>query len=79
LVKDHEHRVKGGRGRWSGTAGAGDRALADRLGIAGGHPKPVSAERLAQRRPARIQLLRGRVNAAQPLGELEGAFGFGAG
>jgi hypothetical protein len=36
----------------------------------------VAGEGLAQRRPGRAQLLGGGVDAAQLLGELEGAFGF---
>jgi hypothetical protein len=37
----------------------------------------VATEGLAQRRPGGAQLGRGGVDAAELLGELEGAFGFG--
>jgi Transposase domain (DUF772) len=58
-----------------------EQALAGLLvafGVAGGHAEPVAAERLAQRRPGGPQLGRGGVDAAEPLGKLEGAFGFAA-
>jgi hypothetical protein len=40
--------------------------------------EPVAGEGFAQRRPGGTQLGRGGVDAAQLLGELEGAFGFGS-
>jgi hypothetical protein len=59
------------------VAGWPVRWLADGLGVAGGHAEPVAGEGLAQRRPGGAQLVGGGVDAAEPLGELEGAFGFG--
>jgi hypothetical protein len=38
----------------------------------------VAGERFAERRPSGAQLLNGGIDAAELLGELEGAFGFGA-
>jgi hypothetical protein len=57
------------------SAGGVDGALADRLGVAGRHPKAVTVEGFAQRRPGRAQLGCGRVHRAESLGELEGALG----
>ena len=78
-VERHEHRVKRRRSRRAGAfAGGGDGALADRLGVAGRHAQAVPGEGLAERRPSGPQLSRGGVDAAQPLGVLEGALGLGA-
>jgi hypothetical protein len=78
-VERDKHRVQGGRGRLAGApATRGGGALADGLGAAGRHAQAVADERLAQRRPGRTQFGRGSVDTAQPLGQLEGAFGFGA-
>jgi hypothetical protein len=77
-VEGHEHRVEGRGGGLAGAAaGGGDGALADGLGVAGGHAQPVSLKGLAQRWPAGAQLGRGGIHATQPLGELEGTFGLG--
>jgi hypothetical protein len=46
-------------------------------GLRAGTPSPWRG-RLAQRRPDGAQLGRGSVDAAQPLGQSEGAFGLGA-
>ena len=79
-VERHKHRVQGRRGGLAGApAGRGYGALADRLGVAGWHAEPVAGEGFAQRRPCSAELGRGGVDAAQLLGELEGALGFGAG
>jgi hypothetical protein len=59
------------------AAGRSHGALADGVGVAGGHAEPVAGEGLAQRRPAGAQLLGGGVDAAEVFGELEGAFGLG--
>jgi hypothetical protein len=59
-------------------AGGGGGALADGLGVAGGHAEAVATEGLAQRRPGGPQLGRGGIHAAELLGELEGAFGLAA-
>jgi hypothetical protein len=78
VVERHKHRVKARGGRpTAAVAGGLDGALADRLRVAGRHPKAVAGERLAQRRPGGTQLVRGGVDAAQPLRELEGALGLG--
>ena len=78
LVEGHEHRVEGRRGGLAGTLGGrGDGALADGLGVAGGHAQPMAGERLTQRRPGDPELGRGGVDAAEFLGQREGAFGFG--
>jgi hypothetical protein len=78
-VERHEHRVKRRRSRRAGAfAGGGDGALADGFGVAGRHAEAVAGEGLAQRRPSGAQLLGGGVDAAQPLGQGEGAFGFAA-
>jgi hypothetical protein len=45
------------------------------LGVARRHPKAVAGERLPQRRPGSPKLLRCGVDAAQPFGQGEGAFG----
>jgi hypothetical protein len=55
-----------------------DGALAHGPGVAGRHPKAVAGEGFAQRRPGGAQLLRGGVDAAQPLGQGEGALGLAA-
>jgi hypothetical protein len=59
-------------------AGGDNRPLPDGLQVAGGHPKAVAPEGLAQRRPGRHQLGgRGGIHPAEPLGQLEGALGLG--
>jgi hypothetical protein len=79
VVERHKHRVQARGGRPAAALADGvDGALADGLGVAGGHAKPVAGEGLAQRRPGGAQLGGGGVDAAQLLGELEGAFGLGA-
>jgi hypothetical protein len=78
-VEGHEHRVQGRGGRLAGAlVGGGDGPLADRFGVGGGHAEAVATEGFAQRRPGGAQLSGGGVHTAQSLGELEGAFGFGA-
>jgi hypothetical protein len=77
-VEDHKYRIQ----RWGGRpAGAlladGDSPLADRFGIAGRHAEAVAGEGFAQRRPAGSQLLCSGVDAAESVGEGEGASGFG--
>jgi hypothetical protein len=67
----------GGAGWPLRCRGAGDGALTDGLGVVRRHAEPVVGEGLAQRRPGGVQLGRGGVDAAQLLGELEGAFGLG--
>ena len=52
-------------------------ALADGLPVAGWHAEAVAGEGFAQRRPGGAQLGRGGVDASQPLGQREGAFGLG--
>jgi hypothetical protein len=47
-------------------------------GLGVGHAEAVATEGFAQRRPGGAQLSGGGVHTAQSLGELEGAFGFGA-
>jgi hypothetical protein len=77
-VKGHKHRIQARGGRLAAAlAGGVDGALADRLGVAGRHAQAVAGEGLAERWPGGAQLIRGGVDAAQSLGELEGAFGFG--
>jgi hypothetical protein len=58
-------------------AGGGDGALADGFGVAGWHAEAVAGEGFAQRRPGGAELGRGGVDAAQLLGQGEGAFGLG--
>jgi hypothetical protein len=73
-----KHRIQSWGGRLAGAlVGGGDGALADRFRVTGGHAEAVAGEGFAQRRPGGAQLGRGGVNAAEPLGELEGAFGLG--
>jgi hypothetical protein len=64
---------------WPAAALAGrlGSALADGLGVAGRHPKPVAGEGFAQRRPGGAQLSGDCVHRAESFGELEGAFGLG--
>jgi hypothetical protein len=70
----HERDVPGPRlGHAIGT----ERFPAVTSGVAGRHAQAVAGEALAQRRPGGVQLGRGGVDAAQLLGELEGAFGLG--
>jgi hypothetical protein len=70
----HERDVPGPRlGHAIGT----ERFSAVTSGVAGRHAPGVAGEALAQRRPGGVQLGRGGVDAAQLLGELEGAFGLG--
>jgi hypothetical protein len=79
VVERHEHRVQARGSRLPAAAAGGiDRALADCLGVAGGHAEAVAGEGLAQRRPGGAQLHRRGVGTAQPLGQREGAFGLGA-
>jgi hypothetical protein len=78
LFQGHEHRIERRRGRRAAPlAGGGDGALADRLGVAGRHAEAVPGKRLVERRPGGPQLGRGGVDAAQPLGQGEGALGLG--
>src|SRR5215207_83179 len=77
-VEGHKHRVQCWGVRLAGAlAGGGDGALADGLGVAGGHAEAVASEGLAQRWPGGAQLSRGGVDAAELFGELEGTFGLG--
>jgi hypothetical protein len=79
VVERHKHRVKARRDRPAAALTGGlDGALADRLGIAGRHPKAVPVEGFAQRRPGSPKLLSGGVDAAQPLSQPEGPLGLGA-
>jgi hypothetical protein len=77
-VESGKHRVQSWGG-WlaAAQAGGGDGALADRLGVAGGHAEPVAGEGLAQRRPGGAELGGGGVDAAELFGQLEGPFGLG--
>jgi hypothetical protein len=78
-VERHKHPVKRRRGGRAGTsAGGGEGALANRLGVAGRHAQSVPLEGFAQRGPGGAQLDGGGVDTAEPFGELEGALGFGA-
>jgi hypothetical protein len=57
--------------------GGGDGPLADCVGVAGRHAEALAGKRLAQRRPGGAEFGCGRVDTAQLLGELVGAFGLG--
>jgi len=77
-VEGRKHRVQAWGGRLAAAlVGGGDGALADGLGVAGWHAQAVATEGLAQRRPGGAQLGGGGVDAAELLGQGEGAFGFG--
>ena len=77
VVEGHKHRVKAGSGRLSTVlAGRLDGAAGRRGGCAPAS-QPVAGEGLTERRPAGAQLLRGGIDAAQPLGQREGALGLG--
>jgi hypothetical protein len=77
-VEGHKHRVQSWGGRLIGAAaGRSYGALADGFGVPGWHAQAVATEGLAQRRPGSPQQLRGGVDAAQPFGQGEGAFGLG--
>jgi hypothetical protein len=79
VVEGHEHRVKAWGGRPAAAlVGGVDGALSDGLGVAGRHAQPVAGKRFAQRRPGGAQLGGGGVDAAQLLGQREGALGLGA-
>src|SRR5215218_5434225 len=69
----------GSRGGWlpAVLAGGGDDPLTDGFRVASRHAEAVAGEGLAQRRPGGAELLGGGVDAAELLGELKGAFGFG--
>jgi hypothetical protein len=81
-VERHKHRFQGRQGRWGWLAGAlaggGDGALAHRFGVAGWHAKLMPLEGFTQRRPGRVQLLGGGVDAAELFGERECPLGLGA-
>jgi hypothetical protein len=51
--------------------------VADGLRVARRHAKTIAGKRLAQRRPGSPKLGGRRIDAAQPLSELEGALGLG--
>jgi hypothetical protein len=77
-VEGRKHPVQRRGDRLAAALASGsDGALADGLRIAGGHAEAVASEGFAQRRPSGAQLLGGGVDAAEPLRELEGAFGLG--
>jgi hypothetical protein len=56
-------------------AGGGDRPLPTRLGVQGRRAKAAAGEGSAQRPPAVSQRSRGRIEAAEPLGQGKGVFG----
>jgi hypothetical protein len=76
-IEGCEHWVQRRRRRRASAAGGGDGALADGFGVAGRHAEAVAAERLAQGRPGGAQRLSGGVDAAELLGQGEGALGLG--
>src|SRR5215211_5438980 len=77
-VEGGKHRVQRRGDRLAAAlAGCGDGPLADGFRVAGRHAEAVAGEGLAQRRPGSAELLCGGVDAAELLGELKGAFGFG--
>jgi hypothetical protein len=78
-VERHEHRIQGRGGRPPGAlAGGVDGPLPDSFGVADWHAEAVAGEGFAQRWPGGAQLGGGGVDAAELLGQGEGAFGLGA-
>jgi hypothetical protein len=79
VVERHKHRVQARGGRPpAALVGGLDGALADGFGVALGHAEAVAGEGFAQGRPGGAQLGGGGVDAAEPLGQGEGALGLGA-
>ena len=78
-VEGYKHRIQTRHGRLAASlASAGDGPLADRLRVSRWHAEAMAGEGLAQRRPGDPELGGGGgVDAAEPLGEPEGALGFG--
>jgi hypothetical protein len=74
-----EHRIQWRCGRLAAAlASGGERPLAGHLRVARRHAKAMPLEGFPQRRPGGAELGCGGVDAAELLGELEGAFGFAA-
>ena len=79
-VERHKHRIQGRGGRlagWPVRWRAASVTRWRRLRVALGRAEAVAGEGLVQRRPSGAELGRGRVDAAQPLGQGEGAFDLG--
>jgi hypothetical protein len=78
-VEGDKHRIQRRGDRLAAAlAGGSDGPLADGFRVAGGHAQAVAVEGFAQRRPSGAQLLSSGIDAAELLGQLEGAFGLGA-
>jgi hypothetical protein len=80
VVERHKYRVQLTRGRLpTALAGRVDGALAHGLEVADRHAEAMALEGFGQRWPGGAELGRGGVDAAQPLGQRVGPFGFAAG